>query len=264
MAGRAKIYIFHIFRRDGSSLFLHPLYPPEKIVEMLESAPLEGRYGREPRVEALTSFRDELYRQIENGVRRWLADARFIPKFLIAALLFVVTYFFFSFVVRDPLPVIDEVVLGVAAAVAYFILQGRRDLASKRAVKKRLDLRQLVDRVMFRESDFIKQVEAALHGIETESGEELVRRITEPARQELGEPYREEAAQLIRMLESRFNFHRLEREERAWRRKVERAIPAGASNRRSANFSRLLESKKYDFPMYAVYKSFKRTFAGLK
>jgi hypothetical protein len=264
MAERAKIYIFHIFRRDGSSLFLHPLDPPEKIVEMLESAPLEGRYGREPRVEDLTSFRDELYRQIENGVRRWLADVRFIPKFLIAAVLFVVTYFFFSYVVRDPLPVIDEVVLGVAAAVAYFILQGRRDLASKRAVKKRLDLRQLVDRVTFRESDFVKQVEEALHGIETESGEELVRRIVEPARQELGEPYREEAAQLIRMLESRFNLHRLEREERAWRRKVQRAIPAGASTRRSTDFGRLLESKKYDFPLYAVYKSFKKTFAGLK
>ncbi len=256
MAERTKIYIFHIFRRDGSSLFLHPLYPPEKIVELLESGPLEGRYGREPRVEALTSFRDELYRQIELGVKRWLADVRFIPKFLIAAVLFVVTYFFFSYVVRDPLPVIDEVVLGVAAAVVYFVLQGRRDLASKRAVKKRLDLRQLVDRVTFRESDFVKQVEEALHGVETESAEELVRRIVEPVRQELGEPFREEAVQLIRMLEGRFNFRRLEREERAWRRKVERAKPASVG--------RMLESKKYDFPLYAVYKSFKKTFAGLK
>jgi hypothetical protein len=177
----------------------------------------------------------------------------------------VVTYFFFSYVVRDPLPVIDEVVLGVTAAVGYFILQGRRDLASKRAVKKRLDLRLLVDRVTFRESDFVKQLEEALHGIETESAEELIRRIVEPVRQELGEPYREEAVQLIRMLESRFNFHRLEREERNWRRKVQHGRPsAGAPSRLSPNFGRLLQSKKYDFPLYAVYKSFKKSFAGLK
>jgi hypothetical protein len=265
MAERTKIYIFHIFRRDGSSLFLHPLHPSEKIVEMLQSGPIEGRYGREPRVEALSSFRNELYRQIEQGVKRWLADVRFIPKFLIASALFVVTYFFFSYVVRDPLPVIDELVLGVAAAVGSFVLQGRRDLASKRAVKKRLDLRLVVDRVAFRESDFVKQVEEALHGVETEGAGELIRRIVEPVRQELGEPYREEAGQFIRALECRFNFHRLEREERAWRRKVERARPsAGAPPGAPQGFGRLLKSKKYDFPLYAVYKSFKKTVAGIK
>jgi hypothetical protein len=265
MAERAKIYIFHIFRRDGSSLFLHSLHPPEKVVEMLEASPVEGRYGREPRVEALGSFRGELYRQIESGVKRWMADVRFIPKFLIAAAVFVVTYFFFSYFVRDPLPVIDEVVLGVGAAVGYFILQGRRDLASKRAAKKRLDLRLAVDRVTFRESDFVKQVEEALHGMETGSAEDLVRRIVEPVRQELGEPYRDEAAQLIRLLESRFDIHRLEREERVWRRRVLRARPAaGAVSLPPQDFGRMLQSKKYDFPLYAVYKSFKKTVAGLK
>jgi hypothetical protein len=265
MAERTKVYIFHIYRRDGSSLFLHPLHPPEKIVEMLAGSPIEGRYGREPKVEALASFRNELYRQIENGVKRWLADVRFIPKFLIAAALFVVTYFFFSYVVRDPLPVIDEVVLGVAAGIGYFILQGRRDLASKQAVKKRLDLRQIVDRVAFRESDFVKQVEEALHGIETEGAEELARRIVEPVRQELGEPYREEASQLIRLLESRLDLHRLAREERAWRKQVEQAKPStSASPATRRDFVRRLQSKKYDFPLYAVYKSFKKTMAGIK
>jgi hypothetical protein len=265
MAERTKTYIFHIYRRDGSSLFLHPFHPPEKIVEMLAGGPIEGRYGREPQVEELASFRNELYRRIEDGVKRWLADVRFIPKFLIAAGLFVVTYFFFSYVVRDPLPVIDELVLGIVAAVAYFILRGRRDLASKQAVKKRLDLRLIVDRVAFRESGFVKQVEEALHGVETEGAEELIRRIVEPVRQELGEPYREEAGQLIRLLEGRFDLHRLEREERAWRRQVERAKPStGAASGTRRDFGRLLKSKKYDFPLYAVYKSFKKTVAGIK
>ena len=74
------------------------------------------------------------------------------------------------------LVVISEMV-GATSGIGYFILQGRRDLASKQAVKKRLDLRQIVDRVAFRESDFVKQVEGALHGIETEGAEELARRI---------------------------------------------------------------------------------------
>jgi len=253
MAEAEKSYLFHIHRKDGSSLFLHPLYPPDKVVEALEKGPLEGRYGREPRVEALTGFRDELYRQVELGVRHWLADLRFIPKFLIAAGAFVVAYVFFSAVVRDPLPVIDEVVLGIAAAVASFVLLGRRDLASRRAAKKRLDLRLVVDRISFRESEFVKRVEEALHSAEGEGVVEVVRRIVEPLEQgsEPGDGDQAEAAQFVGLLERRFNFRKLEREEPGLRRLAARREAA-----------RLLAVRKVDFPLYAVYKRFKRTVTG--
>jgi hypothetical protein len=257
MAEEQKTYIFHIHRKDGSSLLMHPLTPPAKVVETLEKAPLEGRYGREPRVEVLTGLRDELYRQVELGVRHWLADQRFIPKFLIASGAFVAAYLFFSIVVRDPLPVIDEVVLGLVAAVASFVILGRRDLGSKRAAKKRLDLRQVVDRIAFRESEFVKTVEEALHSAERESVEQVVRRIVEPLGQEpeaLPEAdgsVQAEAAQFVRLLEQRFNFRKLEREEPGFRR---------LAGRREA--ARLLSVRKVDFPLYAVYKSCKRTASG--
>ena len=63
-----------------------------RVVPTLEQGPLEGRYGTEPRVEALTGFRDELYRQVELGVRHWMADRRFVPKFLLASGAFVALY----------------------------------------------------------------------------------------------------------------------------------------------------------------------------
>ena len=259
MTSGQKTYLFHIYRQDGSSLFLHPLFPPARVVEALEKGPLEGRYGLEPRVEALTGFRDELYRQVEQGVRHWINDLRFIPKFLIAAGAFVAAYVFFSAVVRDPLPVIDEVVLGVAAAVITFALLGRRDLASRRAAKKRLDLRLVVDRIAFRESAFVKNVEGALHSAEGESVEQVVRRIVAPGEQGLesslpasgAETGLAEAAQFVRLLEQRFNFRKLQREERTFRR---------LSGKREAG--RLLSVRKVDFPLYSVYKSFKRTVSG--
>jgi hypothetical protein len=254
-----RVYLFHIFRKDGTSLFLSPFGGPGKFVGVLERSDVEGRYGMEPRVEALTMFRNELYRHIEVGVKNWLSDVRFIPKFLVSALAFVVVYFFMSFVVRDPLPVIDEIAIGLAVAVAVFFLQGRRDITSKAATKKRLDLRVIVDRITFRESDFVKQVEAALHRNETGSIEDVIKQIVEPARQELDEDLREEAAQFIRALESRFDFKKLQREERMLKRVMSRS-PVELNK----NFARLVESKKYDFPLYAVYKSFKKTVANLK
>ncbi len=255
MAEAEKTYIFHLHRKDGSSLLLHPLFPPAKVVEILESSPLEGRYGREPRVEVLTGLRDELYRQVELGVRHWLDDLRFIPKFLIASGAFVAAYLFFSIVVRDPLPVIDEVVLGLLAAVASFVLIGRRDRASLRAAKKRQDLRQVVDRIAFRESPFVKTVEEALHSAEGQSVEQVVRRIVEPLGQgpqqspEADGEAQAEAAQFVRLLEQRFDFRKLEREK-----------PGRRAGGREA--ARLLSLRKLDLPLYAVYKSCKRAVAG--
>jgi hypothetical protein len=259
MPDKERIYIFHVFRKDGSSLFLDAFGAPDKFVNTLERSEVEGRYGMEPRVEALTMFRNELYRQVESGVKSWLSDARFVPKFLIASAVFVVAYFFMSFVARDPLPVIDEIAIGLAAAVVVFFLLGRRDMNSKVATKKRLDLRVIVDRITFRESEFVKQVEEALHRNETGSIEEVVQRIVEPAQQELGPEVREEAAQFVRALESRFNFKKLQREERLLKRVLGRS--RGELNK---SFARLVESKKYDFPLYAVYKSFKKTVANQK
>jgi hypothetical protein len=257
MGDKDRVYIFHVYRKDGTALLLHPFCTPEKIVGQLERSSVEGRYGMEPRVEALTMLRNELYRLIEAGVKGWLSDVRFIPKFLVTALVFVLVYFFLSYVVRDPLPVIDEVAGALAAAVVVFVLQGRRDLGSKMATQKRLQLRVLVDRITFRESEFVKLVEGALHRSETEGIEQVIREIVQPAQQEFGERFQAEAGQFVAMLEKRFDFRKLQREEKLFKR-----ILSTSSREQNRSLDRLAESKKYDFPLYAVYKSFKKTISN--
>ncbi len=256
MPEREKVYIFHVFRKDGSSLILHP-FTAEKVVGLLEKHDLEGRYGGEPRVEALTLFRNDLYRMIEAGVRLWMNDVRFIPKFLLSTGAFLVTYLFMSYVVRDPVPVIDELVVGLAAGVTSYLLLGRRDMASTAATRKRLDLRVKVDRVVFRESGFVRRVETELHRHETDRIEEVIGRIVAPVQQQLGEEAHREAGQFLQMLESRFNFKKLQREERH----LKRYIRGGRS---PSELKKLMESRKLDFPLYAVYKSFKRSMANSK
>jgi len=254
---REPVYIFHIYRREGTSLFLHPFLSPEKLVAHMEKSFVEGRYGLEPRVEALTLFRNDLYRQVEAGVRSWLNDVRFIPKFLISTGVFLLVYFFLSYVILDPIPVLDELAGGLGASILSYILLGKRDLASQRAAQKRLALRVAVDRIVFRDSPFVKRVEETLHRHEAEGIEEVIRRIVEPAQQVLESPLKAEALQFLDLLESRFNFKRLKREERVFKRYVkdrQRIV-------HSRNLRRIIQAKKLDFSLYAVYKSFKKTVA---
>lgn len=258
MEKKEKVYLFHLYRKNGESIFLHPFDVSERLVTLLERGEVFGRYGREPRVESLTVLRGELYHRIEVAVRRWLSDVRFIPKFLISTGLFLLAYFFTAYAIPDPLPVIDELAVATGVAVFTYLLMGRRDIASEIAARKRSALRSVVDQIVFRESDFVRQVEDLLHRNESLSMQEVIRRILSPQEPELRAPDPDEAAQFIRLLESSFNFTRLRKEERI----LKSYVRGGERGDRLRAIARIGEAKKLDFPLYAVYKSFKRTAAN--
>lgn len=91
-----------------------------------------------------------MYKHIDRGVDRWIQDARYLPRLLLCALAFLITYFFFSLAVRDPLPMLDELLLagGVAFALGAFLTS--RDKKSDMAMKRRMELKQNASR-----SDFL-------------------------------------------------------------------------------------------------------------
>ena len=163
MQREQNITIFHLQRKDGSSLFLHPFSDPEILLKLNDKAKIIGKYGKEPRVESLTMFRNDLYRNIEASVKTWINDIRFIPRFLISAIVFLVIYLFTSFVIRDPVPMIDELALSLAGSIALYFTIAKRDQNSEKSSKKRLELRILIDKIVFEEDPFVKEIEEILY-----------------------------------------------------------------------------------------------------
>ena len=258
---KSPIYIFHLFRKEGDSIILHPFTSPEKLTGSLEHHEIRARYGSEPRVETLTLLKNDLYRMVEMGVKKWVSDVRFIPKFIISAAAFLVVYFFLSIVIPDPIPVIDEVGIGLAVALVTYFLLGRRDIKSNLAGKRRLTLRTAVDRIVFLESPFVKSIEENLHENESGTIEEIAQKILTPAADtELSQEQREEAKHFVRVCEIMFKLHTAKKDEKMLRKYLE-------GSKKSQNFQDIrkwADSKKIDFPLYAVYKRCKRTVAGLK
>ncbi|MEX2442877.1 MAG: hypothetical protein WD492_04705 [Alkalispirochaeta sp.] len=179
------ITIYHLSRRDGTALFVHPFTKRGSMLQHAEHTEMEGRYGREPRVESITMLRNELYRRIEHDVRDWINERRFIPRFLIAAALFLIAYLFMALVIHDPLPIIDEILIGLGVGVFGFIVAGRRFEQSGAASQRRVALRAKVDAVVFSEDPFVHQVESLFHALEAlpEDGGEFSEEITEQASQ---------------------------------------------------------------------------------
>lgn len=158
--------IFHLTRRDGTAFFLHPFVRRGSFLELSAGAKLSGYYGAEPRVESLTMLRNELYRRIDEDVRDWINERRFIPRFLISSLAFLIVFLFMSLVVHTPIPLADELIASTAAAVLVYVLVGRWFEQSRSAAQRRMTLRKQVDEVIFTEAEFVRELEEILRRLE--------------------------------------------------------------------------------------------------
>ena len=260
MEGRDKILIFHLYRKDGTALFLHPFESLDKLVSILRKGDVVGKYGSEPRVESLTLFRNDVYRMIEDAVKRWVLEVKFIPRFITSAAVFLLSYLFLSFVIRDPIPLVDEILIGTGLSIVTYYILSRRDQRSNLALKTRVELRTAVDRIVFHEDPFVKDVENALQRNESESREKILKQMLGGADAEFSIADASDAGQLLRYLEKRFSTKEY--------RKQERLLSKVQSKFRAENdvevLSRWSESKKIDLSLFEIYRRVKKSYKQVK
>ena len=260
METKDQVTIFHIYRKDGTTLFLHPFDSLGKLLLVLKRADVQGKYGREPRVESLTLFRNDLYRMIEAAVKSWVLEAKFIPRFLMSAAVFLLAYIFLSFVVRDPIPIIDETLIGGALAVAAYFLLGRRDQRSNLALRKRVELRTAVDRIVFREDPFVRQVEEALQRNESEGREKVLRQMLDNVSERFSFSEEDDVRQMVSYLEKRFSTKDYKKQEKL----LSRAHDKESYKKNVEVLSRWSESKKIDVSLFEIYRRVKKSFRQVK
>lgn len=254
MAKRPEsVHIFHLYRKDGTAVFLHPFRKTDRLFSVLENGEIRGHYGNEPRVESLTLFRNELYRLVEQEVKAWVADARFIPRFVLSAGAFLLIYLFLSFVVRDPLPVLDEVAIALGASILAYILLGRRDIKSDAALKRRIALRTKVDGIVFTENEFVKRIEDELIARDGRKQAQLVEELISPEHAVMVEGHEQEAEQMLGYLDEMLGSSEFKQTEKRLKR-----LQRGDGRGNPEHMRRWLESRKVDVPLLSLYLDLKR------
>jgi hypothetical protein len=254
MAKRGEpIHIFHLYRKDGTAVFLHPFRKTDKLYALLERSEIIGHYGNEPRVESLTLFRNELYRLVEQEVRAWVADVRFIPRFLLSSGAFLLVYLFLSVVVRDPLPVLDEIAISLGVAIVAYILLGRKDMQSEGALRRRITLRTKVDAIVFTENAFVKRIENELIAREGQKPERLIEELVRPGSGLVVEGHEREAEQMVGYLEEMFRANEFKQTEKRLKR-----LQREGHARDHDTMRKWLESRKVDVPLLSLYMELKR------
>jgi len=255
MEPKDKITIFHIYRKDGAALFLHPFDSPAKLASLLKKGRITGKYGREPRVESLTLFRNDLYRMIEDAVKSWVMEVRFIPRFIMSAGVFLLSYLFLSFAIRDPIPLVDEILIGSGLAIVAYFLLGRRDQRSNLALRSRVELRTAVDRIVFTEDPFVKEVEEALQRNESEGRERVIRQMLANPDNRFTAGGEDDVKQMLSYLEKRFSTKDYKKQEKF----ISRAKDVARGESDVEVLSKWSESKKIDLSLFEIYRRVKKS-----
>jgi len=246
MQKEQNITIFHIQRKDGSSLFLHPFSDSELLLKLNDKVKIIGKYGREPRVESLTMFRNDLYRYIETSVKSWISDIRFIPRFILSAAAFLVIYLFTSFVIRDPVPMIDELALSLGGSIALFFILAKRDQNSDKSSKKRLELRILIDKIVFEEDSFVKEIEEILYHNESVDKAALIESISSYDDSNFKNGKDKDIKQIVSYLDKIFS-------SRIYRKKIDNLNKSDANR-----IAKWVNDNKIDLSLFAIYKKLKK------
>lgn len=253
METKTKVTIFHLYRKDGSALFLHPFENLDSFMDITGTSDIAGKYGRDPRVESLTLFRNDLYRMIEGAVKGWLSEQKFISRFLLSAVAFLVVYFASTLLIRDPIPVIDEILLGLAGSGLTFFYLVKKDQNSSQALKKRVELRTKIDRILFEEDPFVKEVEDFLIRNEELPAEKLLDSMM--VEESFSIDDKDDARQLLSYLEKRFGSRELKKQSKL----ISMAYASQNTGKAVKALNHLAESKKIDLSLFATYTRIKRS-----
>ena len=119
------------------NLYLSPYLQADKAAQLDDETPVvlksSGMLTKGQKDEASYA----LYSAIDFSVDRWIQDKQYIPRLLICAVVFMVTYFFMSLAIRDPIPMLDEVVVSTGLTIFCWIALAKRDTRSSLALQRR-------------------------------------------------------------------------------------------------------------------------------
>ncbi|MDT4762351.1 hypothetical protein [Sphaerochaeta sp. PS] len=135
------ITCYALLRKVGSNLYLSPYLDPEKVALMEKDTSVvlksSGMLTKAQKDEASFS----LYSAIDFSVDRWIQDKQYIPRLLICAVVFMVTYFFMSLAIRDPIPMVDETLGSTGLTIFCWVMLAKRDTRSSLALERRYELK---------------------------------------------------------------------------------------------------------------------------
>ncbi len=156
-------YCYLLTRSNRETQVVSPFTDPLQVSSWKEGEPLTVFSGSTATQDQKDEVHKTIFRQIDRGVDRWVQDTRYLPRLFLGGLVFLLTYFIFSLAVRDPIPMLDELLLATGASLLAVNLMSRRDKKSSVALKQRLELKNQASECTFEINEELKCLDDQLY-----------------------------------------------------------------------------------------------------
>ncbi len=145
----------------GNVILLTPFLQKKEVIDWdNEGIVVEVSSSADASLKETIQYR--LYSAIDFAVDSWIQELKYIPRLINSAATFLVVYFFLSLVVRDPIPIIDEMVGSIAASIGVYLWTASKNRKSELAMKKRTEMKNLVDACTYRTEEDLRVYEDLL------------------------------------------------------------------------------------------------------
>ncbi|OQY33871.1 MAG: hypothetical protein B6241_06565 [Spirochaetaceae bacterium 4572_59] len=210
-----NIYFLHW---NTNKCFISDLPEKSELIEYFENGAIKGQYGSSPDTEDLQSFQSEWKVKIDLAVRSWFNDSKFLLHFILATAIFLLSFYFLSYVIRDPLPLVDEIVLSLVLSILAWFRLSNQEVHSEKALVKKQELTQSLNSISFENGAFLKQVELYLEKVSSMERNEVLEMMKEGATPLFFNTYSQEMIDFRKALgnhlkKSRFSVGRLFRKK---------------------------------------------------
>ncbi len=184
-----KTKVFSIQRLGGESLLLHPFgassdffgFGFRRSEKARDRSDIEILFRDIPGPAQSLAIRPQLEAALRTGLKEWLLDRGFIPRVAVCTAVFVVLYLFFSIVVRDPVPILDEFSLGAIGAIISWRMLSSRSLASTAAVATATWAEKQLETASYRDSGAVAWFEDRLAELDAVPAPDLLHWLDSPS-----------------------------------------------------------------------------------
>ncbi len=122
-------------------------------------------------------FIAELKQKISKMVDHYVQEKRYTVRLLLSSLVFLIVYFIGTLAVRDPFPILDEIIIALAASVIFWRYMKNRDTRQIMALDYKKRLLKAVDNALEEESPLLGHLESLYADLKKFSPVELTDKI---------------------------------------------------------------------------------------
>ena len=163
-----------ILHREKKNMDIFTRLTPREFVTALENGDVSGEFGTYPDMERINQIKGELYILGEEGSRVILGEKTFYVRFGLSVLIFLGLFYFLTYLVHDPIPLVDETAISLAGAILFSLWYRRKAERGNRMVQMKINVKGSIDRIEFTESRLLKEIEVYLETLEERPLEKIL------------------------------------------------------------------------------------------